>query len=90
MVLNRINIFEKIREREINAEIIVAFIFMIISGLYISYTYGSQKLMETLFFWMFPASIMIFLTLLLVKIIERVSKRSSFSEDRYLDLRNRV
>ncbi len=88
MVLRRVNnIFEKIRDREINAEIIVAFIFMIISGTYLFYRYGTEKLLETIFFWMFPASIMIFLTLLLVKIIEKLSRRD-FQESKYLDLRS--
>ena len=62
----------KLREVEINAELIVIFVFIVISGAYISVQYGTGKLLDALFLWMFPASIMIFLSLLLVKIIEGV------------------
>ncbi len=66
---------DKIINKEINAEIIVTFLFIIISGTYILKNYGIEKILDTLFLWMFPASIMIFLTLLLVKIIERIYSR---------------
>ncbi|MEK6828729.1 MAG: hypothetical protein AABY15_01285 [Nanoarchaeota archaeon] len=87
MVLSRINIFERIREREINAEIIATFLFILISGFYILAEYGIPKLLDALLLWMFPASIMVFLTLMIVKIIERLSKRN-FEGHGYLDLRN--
>ncbi len=75
-MLRKINIIDKIRQNEINAEIIAALIFTAISGWYIFSRYGTEKLIDTLFFWMFPASIMIFLTLLIVKIIdERLLRR---------------
>ena len=64
------NILDKIRQNQINAELVVTFIFMIVSGLYIFYNYGIDKIWDILFFWMFPASIMIILTLLVVKIID--------------------
>ena len=88
MVLRRVNnIFERIREREINAEIIATLLFILISGFYIFVEYGIVRLFDILLLWMFPASIMVFLTLLLVKIIERWYRRD-FAEDKYLDLRN--
>ncbi len=85
MAFNRINIFERIREREINAEIIVTFLFSLVSGFYIIVEYGTTRLFDALLLWMFPASIMIFLTLLLVKIIEKLSRRN-FAGHKYLDL----
>lgn len=67
--------FDRIINKEINAELVVTFLFILASGIYIESVYGFQKIIDTLFLWMFPASVMIFLTLLLVKIIERVYSR---------------
>ena len=78
--------FDRLLTREINAELIVAFIFIITSGFYIEAKYGTGKILDTLFLWMFPASIMIFLTLILVKIIERTHEKRT-SKFRYLDWR---
>jgi len=80
--------FDKLVNREINAEIIATVIFMILSGLYLFLEHGASDLINILFSWMFPASVMIFLTLLLVKIIERAYNRRT-SRYRYVDLRNK-
>lgn len=48
---------------ELETEIVVTVIFAIISGMYIASNYGSEKLVDTLFLWMFPASVTIILTL---------------------------
>lgn len=60
------------RTLELKTEIIVAFVFTILSGLYVVKNYGFGKLEDVLFFWMFPASIMIFLTLIAVFIVEHM------------------
>lgn len=78
--------FDRLVSREINAEIIAALIFAIASGMYLFIQNGASKLIDILFMWMFPASIMIFLTLILVKIIERASERR-MSRYHYVDLR---
>lgn len=67
--------FTRLINREINAEILATFLFIVISGLYILDRYGFSKLVDGLFLWMFPASIMIFLTLVLVKMIEAFHER---------------
>lgn len=76
---------KRIFDIELNAELVAALIFMIISGLYIAVRYNLEKVYDTLFLWMFPASVMIFLTLLIVKIIEMVSQRRN-SRNRYIPL----
>jgi hypothetical protein len=76
--------FDRLINREINVELIVAFVFIIISGFYIEAIYGFGKILDTLFLWMFPASVMIFLTLLLVKIIERTHEKR-VSKYKYVD-----
>jgi uncharacterized membrane protein YkvI len=63
-----------LREKEINIELVAVLIFIVISALYILSKFGLEQLLDTLFLWMFPASIMIFLTLLIVKIIEKPIK----------------
>jgi len=78
--------FDRLINRGINAEIIVTFAFMIISGFYITTEYGIGKILDTLFLWMFPASVMIFLTLVLVKIIERTHEKR-VSKYKYVDWR---
>jgi hypothetical protein len=73
-------------KQDINAEIIVTFLFMILSFIYLELRFGSEKLIDSVFLWMFPASIMIFLTLLLVKVIERFHDRR-VKGYRYVDWR---
>ena len=73
---------------EINTELAATFLFIIISGLYIIAQYGVGKLLDAMFLWMFPASIMIFLTLMIVKVIEKFHNRRT-SRYRYVDWRNR-
>ena len=80
--------FDRLINREINAELIVAFIFIIMSGIYIEAVYGFGKILDALFLWMFPASVMIFLTLLLVKIIEKFHNRT-VSRYKYVDWRGK-
>ena len=63
-----------LREKQINTELIAVLIFIIISAIYILSKFGFDQLLDTLFLWMFPASIMIFLTLVIVKIIENSHK----------------
>jgi len=62
-------------DKEINTEILATFLFILISAVYILAKFGVSQLLDTLFLWMFPASIMIFLTLLMAKIIERTYRR---------------
>ena len=76
-------------EQELDAELIATFLFIVISGLYIFSAYGSKKIVDALFLWMFPASVMVFLTLLVVKIIER-THRLRYNRERYVELRPRV
>jgi hypothetical protein len=73
-------------DREINAELLVTFMFIAVSGLYILGEYGFPKMIDLTLLWMFPASIMIFLTLLLVKIIEKFHNRR-VSRYSYVDWR---
>jgi cytochrome c-type biogenesis protein CcmH/NrfF len=78
--------FDRLINREINAEIIVTVLFMIISGFYIATVYDIGKILDTLLLWMFPASVIIFLTLVLVKIIERTHEKR-VSKYKYVDWR---
>jgi hypothetical protein len=73
---------------ELNAELVATLLFIILSGLYIITQYGIGKLLDAMFLWMFPASIMIFLTLMIVKVIEKFHNRT-VSRYRYIDWRNR-
>lgn len=75
----------KLINREINAELIATFIFMFISFMYITTEYGYLKVIDILFLWMFPASVTIFLTLLIVKIIEQMNNRR-VSKYKYVNL----
>lgn len=78
----------RIRELEINTELIVTFIFIIVSGAYIETKYGFARILDTLLLWIFPASIMVFLTLLLMKIIETFNERKVRGY-RYVDWRKK-
>ncbi|MFH0949040.1 MAG: hypothetical protein V1802_00970 [Candidatus Aenigmatarchaeota archaeon] len=62
------------RRMELGTEILIAAIFAIISGWYIYDKYGLEKLEDTLMSWMFPASIMILLTLISIWIIESMKR----------------
>ncbi|MEK6917553.1 MAG: hypothetical protein AABW51_01255 [Nanoarchaeota archaeon] len=73
-------------EKELDAELIATLLFMILSGFYITTVYGFTKVMDTLLLWMFPASVMVFLTLLIARIIERWHERK-VNEHRYVDWR---
>lgn len=75
-------------EKEINAELIATAIFAIFSGLYLSLERGLGELINTVILWMFPASIMFFLTLLIVKVIETAHKRK-VKNWKYLDMTRR-
>ena len=75
---------KRLFEREVDAELIAVFLFILISGFYIVKTYGIQKLYDALLLWMFPASFMVFLTLLLVKTIERAYRRQ-LEKGRYIE-----
>lgn len=78
----------KLLDRQIDAELIAAFIFMVISGFYIIFKYGIIELEDILLKWMFPASVMIFLTLLIVKIVEGLYEKRSYKQ-RYVSLATR-
>ena len=78
--------FNRLLNREINAEIIATLLFIVLSGLYIINAHGLSKLIDTLFLWMFPASIMVFLTLVLVKAIEFFHERRTKGH-KYVDWR---
>ncbi|MBI3623729.1 hypothetical protein HY212_06660 [Candidatus Pacearchaeota archaeon] len=80
---------DRLMNRELNAELLAAILFMIVSGAYISWQYGAGKIIDALLLWMFPASVMIFLTLLLAKIIEKFHNRQ-ITKRSYVDwVRNR-
>ena len=64
---------QKLRRKkmiELETEIIAALIFAVVSGLYISAKFSSKQLIDTIFLWMFPASITILLTLIIILLIE--------------------
>lgn len=79
---------DKLLNHEINYEIIAALIFAVVSGLYLFFIKGPAIMIDALFSWMFPASVMIFLTLVLVKIIEMWHGRVA-GRYRYVDWRKR-
>ncbi len=60
----------KTRKIELGTELFISFIFMIVSGWFITEKYGMVKTIEVTAFWMFPASIMVFLTLFALLVIE--------------------
>jgi hypothetical protein len=76
---------KRLLEREIDAELLATFIFMAISGCYIIITYGFLKLEDALLLWMFPASVMVFLTLLIVKVIEMIYRKKT-DRSRYIPI----
>ncbi|MGA2130083.1 MAG: hypothetical protein ABSG05_00505 [Candidatus Pacearchaeota archaeon] len=80
---------DKLLNQDINAEIIAALIFAVASGLYLFLIKGPTIMIDNLFAWMFPASVMIFLTLVLVKIIELWHGRVA-GRYRYVDWRKKV
>jgi len=75
---------DRLINREINAELLAAIVFMLVSGSYIAWQYGAGKILDTLFLWMFPASVMIFLTLIIVKVIEKFHDRQ-ITKHTYVD-----
>jgi len=75
---------DRLINRGLNAELIAALLFSIVSGLYITTLYGPGKILDILFTWMFPASVMVFLTLLFAKIIERFHNRQ-VTKHTYID-----
>lgn len=77
---------KRLFEREIDGELVATFLFIMISGFYILENYGTEKLVDILLMWMFPASVMVFLTLLVVKVIERTYRRQ-FDKGKYVELR---
>ena len=79
---------KKLVDLEIDAEIIAAFAFIVISGIYIEAKYGFGQIFDTLLLWMFPASVMVFLTLSIVKVVQRFYRKHS-NESRYIRLRPR-
>lgn len=58
--------FHKKKIIELETEIAIAIIFAIISGLYVLSKFGSEKLFDTLFLWLFPASVTVILTLIAI------------------------
>lgn len=78
--------FESIEQKEINTEIVGAALFFTISAIYILSRFGLQHLFDSLFLWMFPASIMIFLSLLIVKMIKFFSRSKFRKPHKYLHL----
>ena len=55
---------------ELETEIIASLVLAIISGFYILLKFGDEKVVDTLFLWLFPASLTILITLFVVLIIE--------------------
>ena len=55
---------------ELETEILVASLFVIVSGYYVATKYGMEKIIDAIFLWMLPASITILLTLIVILAIE--------------------
>ena len=55
---------------ELETEIIASLVLATISGFYLLLKFGEERLVETLFLWMFPASLTILITLFVILIIE--------------------
>jgi len=61
--------------RELPSEIMAAFIFVIISFIYLIIKHSPEEIIDNLFKWMFPTSVTVFLTLIIVKLIEAWRER---------------
>jgi len=59
---------------------------MVISFFYVTTDYGYKGTIDILFLWMFPASVMIFFTIVIVKTIEKFQNRTK-SRYHYVDWR---
>ncbi|MFH1125842.1 MAG: hypothetical protein V1703_01840 [Candidatus Altiarchaeota archaeon] len=57
---------------DVKYELILTTLFALISGSYILSTYGLKELVDSLMRWMFPASMMILITLIVLLLLERV------------------
>lgn len=57
---------------DVKYEILLTMIFTVVSGLYLLQKYGIERLVDTLMLWMFPASTMILITLLVLLFLGKV------------------
>lgn len=57
---------------DVKYELMITLVFVIVSGSYILYRHGFEDLADTLMQWMFPASLMIFITLVVMLLPEKV------------------
>jgi len=57
---------------DVKYEIMLTAFFTIVSGLYLFYRFGLEKLVDTLMLWMFPASMMILITLIVMLLLGKV------------------
>jgi hypothetical protein len=58
---------------DVRYEMMITGVFAIISGSYLIYKYGLNELIDILMKWMFPASMMILITLIIMLMLERAS-----------------
>ncbi|MDD5111854.1 MAG: hypothetical protein PHG85_04870 [Candidatus Altiarchaeota archaeon] len=57
---------------DVKYELMITVVFAVISGSYLLYRHGVEELIDTLMHWMFPASMMIFITLVFMLLLEKV------------------
>jgi hypothetical protein len=57
---------------DVKYELILTAAFAVVSGGYILYRYGIGEMIDLLMRWMFPASMMILITLIVLLLAERV------------------
>ncbi len=68
---------KKKRITELETEIIAAMVLTAISGFYIFVKFGEEQLIDTIFLWMFPASITIIITLFVILLVEVLHKHET-------------
>jgi hypothetical protein len=73
-------------KKEMNYEIVAVLVFIAISGLYLFAVHGPAYIIDNMFLSIFSASIVILLTLLVVKIIEHAHYKTK-SKYSYVDWR---
>lgn len=57
---------------DVKYELIITAVFALISGGYLLYVHDFKELIDTLMHWMFPASMMILITLIVLLLLEKV------------------
>ena len=65
----------KKRMLELESEILATVVIAFVSGYYVLTKVGQEKMIETLMFWLFPASLTILITLVVAMVIEVFHER---------------